>query len=624
MTGKATETSAVLRNVAFLKDLDTEILDQIANRCEQAEIGRGETLITEGEAAETLYFVIRGRFVVLAGDVPIAIIRGGEPVGELGFFAGGPRTASVVAVRNSTVLKISKTAFEELGQRVPELTGAILESLAQRLAKATGANLELRPRPGRTVCVLPGGGEVIDPGFVAGLRAAFADDAGWQVAGSEDCPPEIRANKPELVAWLDALERKSQHLILVCEDPASDPLWFECVADICDTDYIVGQARTESDTSVALSDAEGKLFRDTLPGNLHLVLWRSQRATPIANSAAWLADRPVALHHHVALDSAEDFQRVARFVRGTAVGIVLCGGGAFGTAHLGALKALQEHGYTFDLIGGTSVGAALAAGMALDMPPDKIMGLCEDIFLKSKAMKKLAVPVHSVLDPSRLDAALQEHIGQVLIEDLPLNFFAVSTSLTTNDINVMRDGKLWQAVRASSALPGVFPPMVTDDGEVLIDGGLIDNVPINVARKLKPGPNLVFNLVAAREWRVDATYADLPGRLTTLARFVKKPGKSARRFPKMFSVLTRTMIVNSRRLLENTPMGEDILLQLPTLRRMGFLEWRKGRKLFQAAYDEMTRALENAGVPGAGASEAQRLDALRKAAEIVNALSERR
>ncbi len=607
-----------LSNAAFLKDLGPDALAQIAVHAEQIEIARGETLIKEGEAAQSLYFAIRGRFVVLAGDTPIAIIRGGEPIGELGFFAGGPRTASVKAVRNSTVLKISKTAFEELGRSVPELTQVILGSLSQRLADATGANLKLRPRPGRTICILPGGGTTLSPVFVAGLRAAFADDPHWRVASAGDCPPEIQADKAKLTRWLEELEHAHRHVILICDDPQRDGAWFEGAADNCDTDYIVGAACADAAGPVGLSEAEEKLFRDTLPGNLHLVLLRDHGSDPIVNSRAWLSDRPVALHHHVALDTEADFARLARFIAGTAVGIVLCGGGAYGTAHLGALRALQDHGYTFDMIGGTSIGAALAAGMALDMSPDRIVDLCDEIFLKSKAMKRLAVPVHSVLDPSRLDAALQTHLGAVQIEDLPLNYFAVATSLTTNDIFVMREGALWQAVRASSALPGVFPPMLTDAGDVLIDGGLIDNVPVNVARELKPGANLVFNLVAAREWRVDATYSDLPGRWTTLWRMIFKPRKRHKRFPKMFSILTRAMIVNSRRLLENTPMGDDILLQLPTLRRMGFLEWGKGRALFNAAYEEMTNALKAAGVPDDPANAEQKLEALRRAAEIVN------
>lgn len=617
MTKSTQDLIDAFNSTELLSGLDDQQIDQIARLSEKIDVARGETLIKEGSESRNLYFVIRGRFVVLSGETPIAIIRGGEPIGELAFFAGGRRTASVVAVRNSTVLKISQKAFDELSLTVPQLTQATLRSLSRRLADATGANLKLRPRPGRTICVMPGAGERLNPAFVSGLRNALAHETDWMVIKRSDCPDAVGTEKAAISAWLEELEHDDKHMVLVCEDPEGQPDWFASLSDNCDTVYVVGTARNAGSEAIPLSPAEEALFRDTLTGNLHLVITRETATTPIANTRAWLEGRPVALHHHLALDTPADFERIARFIRGTAVGVVLCGGGAFGTAHLGALKALHEHGYSFDMIGGTSIGAALAAGMALDMAPDKIIGLCEEIFLKSKAMKRLAVPVHSVLDPSRLDAALQTHLGQTRIEDLPLNFFAVATSLTTNDIHVMRSGSLWKAVRASSALPGVFPPMVTDEGDVLIDGGLIDNVPVNVARELKPGANLVFNLVAPREWRIEATYDALPGRLKTLFQMVVKPKSRRQRFPRMFSVLTRTMIVNSRRLLEHTPMGDDILLQLPTLKRMGFLEWRKGRALFDAAYSEMNAALEAAGNP-ADTDPATRLDILRRAAAAVN------
>lgn len=160
-------------------------------------------------------------------------------------------------------------------------------------------------------------------------------------------------------------------------------------------------------------------------------------------------------------------------------------------------------------------------------------------------MNRMTVPIYSFIDSVALDEQLKQHIGQVDVEDAPLNFFSVATSLSNNDVSVMRTGPLWKAVRASTSLPGVFPPLVTDDGEVLIDGGLLDNVPIDVMRHLKVGPNVVFNFKQPKNWRVKTAYEDLPGRWPLLAQTLRLSRKKLPRFPRVASILTRSMIVSA-------------------------------------------------------------------------------
>jgi len=236
---------------------------------------------------------------------------------------------------------------------------------------------------------------------------------------------------------------------------------------------VVEKVATTDDVSPSV--LEQNLLDTTLKPNIQLVLYRQETSQPTTDTARWLDNRDVALHHHIALDSEADFARLGRFVRGEAIGLVLCGGGSFGTAHLGVIQALHERGYTFDFYGGTSIGAAMGGSLAIGLSTGRIMDLCEDLFIKSKAMSRFTVPKHSVFDHHRLDTALMKHFGRHNIEDMPINFFAVATSLTDNDVAVMRRGPLWQALRASASLPGVFPPFIKEDGEVLIDGGLIDN-----------------------------------------------------------------------------------------------------------------------------------------------------
>ena len=285
----------------------------------------------------------------------------------------------------------------------------------------------------------------------------------------------------------------------------------------------------------------------TLRKSLQLVLYRADTGQTTRNTAPWLENRDFGLHHHVALDSQKDFDRLARFIRGKALGLVMCGGGSFGTAHLGAIQALQERGFEFDFIGGTSVGSAMGAALSIGLTPHEVMDLCEDIFIKSKAMSRLTVPKHSLLDHHVLDAALRHHYRDYRIEDVPINFYANATSLTHNDVCVLRRGPLWEAVRASSSLPGFFPPFIRADGEVLIDGGLL--TPRRFPQCVTCGPNLALNFLEPKAWRVRADYSDLPTRTKTLTSMLKRRVKGKPYHPTLMSALTRAMVVNARKLM---------------------------------------------------------------------------
>ena len=171
------------------------------------------------------------------------------------------------------------------------------------------------------------------------------------------------------------------NLYLICSDPKSHTVWRDVVANNCDTVLLALPKAASAGGDIGPSTLETELLGATLTSNIQMVLYRETSELPTDQTAAWLVDRKVSMHHHLALDQSADFERIARFVRGEALGLVLCGGGSFGTAHLGAIKALAERGYTFDFVGGTSIGSAMAAALVIGLDPDKVMDLCDDIFI---------------------------------------------------------------------------------------------------------------------------------------------------------------------------------------------------------------------------------------------------
>ena len=615
------ELIGLLRDIDGFGALEPDILDQMARTAEYRDLTRGEALIEEGDAADTLFIVLRGRFTVLRAGRAIAEIPKGEPIGELAFFAGGTRTATVVAARDSAVMCLSRAAYDALAAHTPALANGILAAVSQRLARTVPATPHLRPESGHVCAMFPGGANaVIDPSFIAGIRAAFAGEARWKVIEAQDCDPALLQDARALATWLDAEEATHGNLLLICTDPKAEPVWQKVTANNSDTIMIVAPKAGEFTPADGPSLLERAIFDATLPAHLHVILHRPKTSDSTRNTRAWLDGRAVRLHHHLALDSEADFARIARFVRGEAIGLVMCGGGSYGTAHLAVIKALREQGYEFDFVGGTSVGAAMAGALALGLDPDEIMEQCEEIFLRSKAMSRLTVPRFSLLDHSVLDASFRKHYGLGDVEDLHLNFFAVSTNLTHNDVTVIREGPLWQAIRASSAIPGIFPPFLRDNGEVLIDGGLIDNVPIDAMRALKAGSNVVLNFLPGKPWTVRARYDDYPTRIQALTGMMRKAKNEAERHPTAFTVLARAMVVNARKLLRQIDVGEDVLLNISVLRGMSFMDWKRGRELFDTTYAQMSGML--GACPNEATSHSARLDRLRQLAAALDATIE--
>ena len=163
------------------------------------------------------------------------------------------------------------------------------------------------------------------------------------------------------------------------------------------------------------------------------------------------------------------------------IGLALGGGAVRGAAHIGVLAALEEAGLAPAVITGTSAGALVGALYAGGLKPAEITGLTRKL-----RWTRLVLPAmnrRALLDTTRLGRFLDQTLGGRTFDDLDIPFAAVATELTTGARVVMTDGPVVDAVLASAAIPGVFPPVARGD-QVLVDGGLVDLVPAGLARAM--------------------------------------------------------------------------------------------------------------------------------------------
>jgi len=187
-------------------------------------------------------------------------------------------------------------------------------------------------------------------------------------------------------------------------------------------------------------------------------------------------------------------------------GLVLMGGGARGLAHIGILDILQKEGLSPDVIVGTSMGAIVGGLFAFGFSPMKLKEIMKDLnldqFVDRPNLPFLPKRPHSVIEFFLLDAyrtrlqkkighdkedKLEEHfkatVGEVCIEDLPIRFACNAVDLISGKEVVFEKGELYKALRATMSLPVVFEPVRMDD-MLLVDGGVLNNVPVETAKKL--------------------------------------------------------------------------------------------------------------------------------------------
>ena len=182
-----------------------------------------------------------------------------------------------------------------------------------------------------------------------------------------------------------------------------------------------------------------------------------------------------------------DVPRLARFIAGRAVGLVLAGGGARGFAHIGIIKALMEAGVPFDHLGGTSMGAIIAAGLAQEWGVEELTERMREVFVTDNPLSDFTLPLIALVRGRKVsDHAARAISATSASRNCRKPFFCVSSDLTTGRIHVHRDGTLWRALRASVALPGILPP-VTHHGHLLVDGGVMNNLPVDVMREHAAG-----------------------------------------------------------------------------------------------------------------------------------------
>jgi NTE family protein/lysophospholipid hydrolase len=572
--------------------LDERARREIEEELEWVQLRAGETLFRQGDAGDSLYVVVVGRLRVTMTDgngqerVLGEVIRG-ESVGEMGIVSGEERAATVHAIRRTTLVKLSRQAFDRVLERYPHAMMDLTRTVIRRWRQA------VRPAPeleAVNVVVFPAGAQVPLGEFVrrlaetlqaqgpAMLLSSDRVDAALGVPGISQRSEHDVDHDARLASWLE--ERELQHRFVIYQADATSSPWTERCFHRAEHILIVGQAGADPEPGEVETALIQRLA--TRQARQTLVLLHRDDAERPTQTRAWLAPRHVEQHHHVRLSHTADLERLARFIGGRPTGLVLGGGGARGFAHIGVLRALAEVGIPIDIVGGTSMGSFIAAAHALGLDHDTTIRVSKDMF-RSKTYD-FTFPLVSLLAARKAGNTLVRHFGDVEIEDLWTPYFSVSSNLTRAEIKLHRTGQLWRSIRASGSLPGLVPP-ICDGADLLVDGALLDNVPVDVMREFcDRGTVIAIDVSPEVDLVHTASYeGSLSGWRLLRDRF--NPFRERPNIPGIATVLARSVelagVLQQRRA---TAQARADLYLRPPVEEFGLLEFKYVDKVVDKAY----------------------------------------
>lgn len=568
------DIGVLLGETPLFSGLDPALLGQIASVSEWLSLPGGATLFSAGDPADALYVVLSGCLGVFSPDNRVqrrflARIAAGDVVGEMGLISGRARTADIVALRDTELARISSQAFNEVLRNQPEAMLRMARLAVDRLERAQSA-VAAHARGACTFTVLPQSLEVDFGGFASKLVRALAQYGRAELVWS------MRA-KAHTSQWFNNIEAANDFVVYVA-DPTPDR-WTKLCVRQADALLLLARADSPAGSWAALRWPHD---HSVAPQRCELILLHDSELETGA-AARWLAGLPEIPHHHV--QSPADFSRLARVLTGRGIGLVLSGGGARGAAHIGVLQALREAEIPIDLVGGTSMGAILGAGAALRWSVDELTTRFRRAFVESNPLRDYTLPLVSLVSGRRVSSLLYNTFGDLAIEDLPLGFFCVSSSLTNGRVKVHRRGLLWRSLRASVAIPGVLPP-VLHGGEVLVDGGTMDNLPVDAMLELGRGPVIGCDVGADKAFGTQADDIDVPPPWQLMSWL-----RARRRHPNIFQILWRAGMVNSAATSAVHRQRTDLILQ-PPLADIDMLNWRAFERAIAAGHAYTLRRLE--------------------------------
>jgi NTE family protein len=513
----------LLRESPLFAHLDDHALAALAARCTTRRYDKGATVCTIGDPADELFIVAEGAVAVWGVGEVVAHLSRPATVGEVALLLREPRSATITTTRPTEVVLLGAEDFDELVRDDVNTIAAIGKMLAHRLRATThrarsrhsliiatlgepgqrGVTLVARFLEARLTRDLSG--PVVR--LTVGADGVAIDDA--TVAFREgEVPVRHRQSRADAVADIarrvDQLSARCSAIVV--EVSTRSGLDAEAAGSFADV--VVELGRNASPPHGLGSNTQWLRVRNHADGSGANHSAASARSFSVPYDAS-ITDRPTLDAARILLDdvrrpTTRALDRLVRAVEGRVVGVALGAGAALGLAHIGALRELEEKGVPIDVIAGSSMGGVVAAGHATGCSARELetFAISQSSFLRLLGTVDPAVTGDGLLAGNQLLRYLRPFLNRARsFSELVVPARLVATDLIAGERVAIGDGDLESAVRATVAMPPFITPLVRD-GRTLVDGGIIDPLPVDVVREL--GADIVIAISAIPRFHSNA------------------------------------------------------------------------------------------------------------------------
>ncbi|MFC0263618.1 patatin-like phospholipase family protein [Fontibacter flavus] len=539
------------------------------------QLKTGDYLIHQGDKENLLYIVLTGRLRAIAEKGKETQILGdigeGDPVGEFALFTNEPRMASVIAIRESFVLEFNQQDYTQLVSKNPLFANILTKFIINRLRRNIfQQNKTSAPKNIAIINLQPEND--LSP-WTDEMESFFTE---------QRIPIQIfdyeSQSKTSYEKVFGSLEQHDGLNIMVCDH--EHPEWsHQCLVY---SDLVVVATDFYANPNLYKIERELDLYaKSILNKRIFLLLLHPENAPMPKNTQNWLENRNVDLHIHIRQHHDKDIRRFCRIISNQSVGLVLSGGGAKGNAHLGAVKALLEEGIEIDFLGGTSAGAIYGITMSYsDFDFEKIDQIAGMGANRRLTAGDFTLPILSLKKGSKVKKFLLDVFKDIYLEDLWVNSYCVSTNYSNAKARIHKHGILWKQIQASIAIPGVFPPVVIDQ-QLHVDGGVVDNLPIEPMYQFPVGKIIAISLTTLTSHKVN--YQESPSAWQLF--WSKFSGKKKFKIPGLSSIIINSLMLNSRQKQEVTKSKVSLYFEL-NLKGVGFMDDRKWKGIREMGYQQ--------------------------------------
>ncbi|KTC81836.1 cyclic nucleotide-binding and patatin-like phospholipase domain-containing protein [Legionella cincinnatiensis] len=544
-------------------------------------------LIKKGDQTNDLYILIKGRLFYQVTDVEDNVTYQGEMnegsiIGEMSLLSDLPRSANVYTLRDSIILKLSKNNFLKLSKTYPELLNKITQFTIKRLTNSLQGVPPSASR-NKSIAIIP---IKPIPDFEFQLQEIiFRHSYGEKILLLTSHCVEIQKNfldangnmSNEGILWINQQEKEFSFIFYLADETLTSWTKF-CIRQADSLAFLAIAEEHDPD----LSEVENYIIESQHHfAKRNILILLHNTATRPSNTQNWLQKRSVNAHYHIRKNTTAGISRMMRIFTDNTISLVLSGGGARGLAHIGVYRLLEERGIPVDYIAGTSMGAMLAATFAMGYTSNEIFDLVEEYLIKG-AKIDFTFPYIAIAAGKRAADNLMRLYGEKnQIEDLWLNYFCVSTDLISQNSYVHDRGLLWESIRSSISLPFIYPPVAFND-KLLIDGGVLNNIPIDVMRRYSNSSKIIAsNISSKHSFQPTRLPYSLSGWKLLYNKFLGKKTLPISLGELVLQLLTISSQQNTERVMSMADYGISLKVE-----QFGILDFKKYKEITDAGYQQ--------------------------------------